>query len=101
MKQGNQLYLEVRLFDNSDTKLDITSLKKVQFNIGQLTKTYPRDVTSENGTSKRWLTENVTFRFDNNTSIDVRVLFKNDTIMGTEIETIDVSESLKEVNLDA
>ena len=101
MKQGNQFYLEVQLFDNSDTKLDVSSVKKVQFNIGELTKTYPKDVTYENDTFKIWLTENETFRFDNNTSIDVRVLFKNDTIMGTEIETIAVSESLKEVNLDA
>lgn len=101
MKQGNQFYLEVQLFDNSDTQLDISSVKKVQFNIGELTKTYPKDVTYENDTFKIWLTENETFRFDNNTSIDVRVLFKNDTIMGTEIETINVSESLKEVNLDA
>ena len=101
MKQGNQFYLEVQLFDNSDTKLDVSSVKKVQFNIGELTKTYPKDVAYENDTFKIWLTENETFRFDNNTSIDVRVLFKNDTIMGTEIETIDVSESLKEVNLDA
>lgn len=106
MKQGNQFYLEVQIFDNEDTLLDISSVDKVQFTIGNLVKTYTLfedskvEYDKSSNAFKIWLTEQETFAFDNLTRIDVRVLFKNKTIMGSVIQTIDVKKSLKEVNLD-
>ena len=38
MKQGNQFYLEVQVFDENDNLLDVSSVNKIQFNIGELTK---------------------------------------------------------------
>lgn len=40
MKQGNQFYLEVQLEDEKNNLLDITSVLKVQFTIGNLIKIY-------------------------------------------------------------
>ena len=40
MKQGNQFYLDVQITDENDSILDIDVIKKVQFNIGNFTKTY-------------------------------------------------------------
>lgn len=44
MKQGNQFYLEFEIVDNENNKLDIKAVLKVQFNIGNLTKTYSQEL---------------------------------------------------------
>ena len=40
MKEGNQFYLEFQIVDENDNLLDINSVLKVQFTIGNLTKQY-------------------------------------------------------------
>ena len=103
MKHGNQFYLEFQIEDKQGGKLDINAVKKVQFNINELTKTYDglnNEVTYENGIFKIWLTEDETFNFSSNVKVDARILFKNDTIMGTYIENYFWYDSLKKEELD-
>ena len=105
MKQGNQFYLEFQIEDENGKLLDIKNVLKVQFNIGNLTKTYDginEDVTYENGVFKVWLTEEETFNFDSKVKMDARILFKGDkkTIGGTYIIDDYWYESLKEEPLD-
>lgn len=103
MKHGNQFYLEFQIEDKQGGKLDINAVKKVQFNINELTKTYDglnNEVTYENGIFKIWLTEDETFNFSSNVKVDARILFKNDTIMGTYIENYFWYDSLKREELD-
>ena len=99
MKQGNQFYLEFEIVDNENNNLDIQSVLKVQFNIGNLTKTYDgigEEVIYKNGVFKVYLTEEETFNFD------ARILFKGDkkTIGGTYIIDEYWYDSLKEEPLD-
>ena len=105
MKQGNQFYLEFQIEDENGELLDIKNVLKVQFNIGNLTKTYDEineDVTYENGVFKVWLTEEETFNFDSKVKMDARILFKGDkkTIGGTYIIDEYWYDSLKEEPLD-
>ena len=103
MKQGNQFYLEFQIEDKQGGKLDINAVKKVQFNINELTKTYDglnNEVTYEDGIFKIWLTEDETFNFSSNVKVDARILFANDTIMGTYIENYFWYDSLKREELD-
>ena len=108
-KQGNQFYLEFQIEDENEQLLDITSILKVQFVIGNLVKTY--DGTSKevlydslNKVFKVWVTEEETFKFDKQVKMDARVLFKGEEnyrpIGGTYIETNYWYDSLKEVALD-
>ena len=62
MKQGNQFYLEIQIFDEDDEILDIAGVSKVQFNIDNLTKTFDGlnnevKYDNENNNFKIWLTE--------------------------------------------
>ena len=105
MKQGNQFYLEIQIEDENNNLLDISSVSKVQFNIKDLTKTY--DGTSQEVTydvNKNcfliWLTENETFKFTKSIKIDARILFKNNTIQETYIESFNWQYSLKTEALD-
>ena len=105
MKQGNQFYLEFQIEDENGQLLDMASVLKVQFNIGNLTKTYDgigEEVTYQNGVFKVWLTEEETFNFDSKVKMDARVLFKGDkkTIGGTYIIDEYWYDSLKEEILD-
>lgn len=105
-KRGDQFYLEVQITDKEGNLLDINGVKKVQFNIGELTKTYyenSEEVTYDDETNcfNIWLTEKETFTFDNYTKLDVRVMFLNNTIMGSYIDQKFIYDSLKEVLLDA
>lgn len=104
-KKGNQFYLQVQITDENDEILDINGVKKVQFNFGELTKTYDGTGTEVTYDSKDqlfniWLTEEETFKLDNKMDYDVRVLFLNDTIMGSVINQEFIFDSLKEVLLD-
>lgn len=44
-KQGDQFYLQMQITDKNDNVLDINGVKKVQFNLGELTKTYDGEST--------------------------------------------------------
>lgn len=104
-KRGDQFYLEIQITDKDDNILDINGVKKVQFNIGKITKTYDGEseevsYNEETQTFLIWLTEDETFDFSNYTKLDVRVLFKNNTIMGSYIDQKFIYDSLKEVKLD-
>ena len=104
MKQGNQFFLELELYDSDNNLLNIDNVKKVQFNIGEITKTYSEtsdeviyDVDKKN--FKIWLKEEETFDFGV-VKIDARVLFINDVILGTEIYTTKFSEVVNKEELD-
>ena len=104
MKQGNQFYLELQITDDNDNLLDITSVSKIQFNIDNITKVYDgilEDVTYDEETQnfKIWLKEEETFNFGI-VNFDVRVLFKNDIILGSVIEKIKFLDVVKKENLD-
>ena len=107
MKQGNQFYLEFQIEDENGKLLDIKNVLKVQFNIGNLTKTYDginEDVTYNDNVFKVWITEEETFNFDNQVKMEARILFKGEEnykpIGGTYIETNYWYDSLKKVDLD-
>ena len=105
MKQGNQFYLTIQLEDSAGNNIDISTVKKVQFVIGGLTKIYDgsnKEVTydQENRYFKIWLTEEETFAFDKTIKMDARILFTNDTIGGTYVENNYWYESLKKEALD-
>lgn len=105
MKKGNQFYLEFQIEDKDGNLLDISGVSKIQFNIGELTKTYDgenNEVTYKDNIFYVWLTEEETFKFDDNVKMDARILFKGEkkTIGGTYIESNFWYESLKRVDLD-
>lgn len=105
MKQGNQFYLELQIIDENNELLDVTGVSKVQFNLGELTKVYSsdsNDVTynEDNKVFKIWLTEDETFLMRQTIKIDARILFKNDVILGSEIDSMYFYESLKQEKLD-
>lgn len=105
MKQGNQFYLEIQISDDNDTILDISSVEKVQFNVGDITKIYDGnnlDVTYDNEKQmfKVYLTEQDTFTIQNVVKVDCRVLFKNKLIEGSYVYTLNVYDSVKEELLD-
>ena len=105
MKQGNQFYLEIQITDEEDNLIDISSVSKIQFTIGSLTKYYDSEsdeVTydEENQVFKIWLTEQETFAFNNLEKLEARVLFKNDVIQGTAIEEEYIFNSLSKEELD-
>ena len=109
VKQGNQFYLEFQIEDENGALLDIASILKVQFAIGNLTKTYD-GVSDEviydniNKIFKVWVTEEETFKFDKQVKMDARVLFKGEEnyrpIGGTYIESNYWYDSLKQEVLD-
>ena len=108
-KQGNQFYLEFQIEDENEQLLDITSILKVQFVIGNLVKTYDgisNEVLYDNVNKifKVWLTEEETFEFDKKVKMDARILFKGEEyykpIGGTYIETNYWYHSLKKEKLD-
>ena len=109
VKQGNQFYLEFQIEDENGTLLDISSILKVQFVIGNLTKIYDgvgNEVIydSINKIFKVWVTEEETFKFDKQVKMDARVLFKGEEnyrpIGGTYIESNYWYDSLKQEVLD-
>lgn len=107
MKQGNQFYLEFQIEDENGQLLDMASVLKVQFNIGNLTKTYDGlndEVTYQNDIFKVWLMEDETFKFENQVKMDARILFKGEdnykTVGGTYIESNYWYDSLKKEKLD-
>lgn len=105
MKQGNQFYFTIQLEDSAGNKLDISTIKKIQFVIGNLTKIYDgtnNEVSydSDENCFKIWVTEEETFAFDKTIKLDARILFTNDTIGGTYIESVYWYDSLKKVRLD-
>lgn len=109
MKQGNQFYLEFQIEDGNGNLLDISSVLKVQFTIGDLIKTYDGEnkqvIYNENThTFKVWVTEEETFKFDKQVKMDARVLFKGEEnyrpIGGTYIESNYWYDSLKQEVLD-
>ena len=107
MKQGNQFYLEFQIEDENGQLLDMASVLQVQFNIGNLTKTYDGlndEVTYQNDIFKVWLMEDETFKFENQVKMDARILFKGEdnykTIGGTYIESNYWYDSLKKEELD-
>ena len=105
MKKGNQFYLEFQIEDKDGNLLDVSSVLKIQFNIGELTKTYDgenNEVTYKDNIFYVWLTEEETFKFDDNVKMDARILFKGEkkTIGGTYIESNFWYDSLQGVDLD-
>lgn len=109
MKQGNQFYLDFQIEDEKDDVLNINSVDKVQFVIGDLVKVYDgvnNEVIYNNETNsfRVWITEKETFSFDNSVKMDARVLFKSEenyrTIGGTYIQSTYWHDSLKKVELD-
>lgn len=106
MKQGNQFFLEIQIYDEKEELLNIEGVEKVQFNIEDMTKIYgddSKDVTydEESKCFKIWLTQSETFKFESNTKFEARVLFKNGVILGTLIEEEYVYASLKKEELNA
>ncbi len=105
MKKGNQFYLKVQLCDENDNLINILSISKVQFNIGNLTKVFDHsneevEYDDESQAFKIWITEKESFNFKNQTNIDARVLYKNDIIDGSMIKQIYFHNSLNEVLLN-
>ena len=109
VKQGNQFYLEFQIEDENGELLDISSILKVHFVIGNLTKTYDgisNEVLYDNVNKifKVWVTEEETFEFDKQVKMDARVLFKGEEnykpIGGTYIESNYWYDSLKQEVLD-
>lgn len=103
MKKGNQLYINVKITDECGAPLDIGVVKKVQFNIDTITKyfaTNSTDVIFEDGIFKVYLTQEETFKMGTNIELEARVLFIDDTILGTKIENIYNENVIKEVILN-
>lgn len=105
MKQGNQFYLEFQIEDEGEQILNISSVEKIQFTLGELIKTYDgksEEVTYDvdNHVFKIWLTENETFEFPSKLSCEARILFQNNTICGTDIGYLDWKPCLKKVVLN-
>lgn len=107
MKQGNQFYLEFQITDSNDDKLDINSIKKVQFTLENLVKYY--DSSKENNdieydeetkSFKVWLTEDETFKLSQLCNVEARVLFKNGVIEGTVIAHVYLEELLSSEKID-
>lgn len=91
MKQGNQFYLEFQIYDNDGQILTNVGVKKIVFYIGNLKKTYKKDVEldeveviydEENKCFDIWLTEAETLQFPGLIDVDARILFDSGVILG-------------------
>lgn len=105
MKKGNQFYLTVSIYDENDILLNIDIVKKVQFNIDNITKVYDglnEEVIYEeiNNCFKIYLTEEETFNFKDTIQIDARVLDKNNLIFGTLVYTQPILDTVSEEKLN-
>ncbi len=109
MKQGNQFYLEIQIYDSEDNLLDVGSVEKVQFVIQDLVKIYDgisSDISYDE--NKKcfviYLTEDETFNFKEKVKIDVRIMYKkdangNNTINGTYIDSFYWYDCLKQIKM--
>ena len=74
-KKGNQLYVEFQVFDKDGNLLDINGVSKVQFNIGELTKTY--DGVSEEVRKIAFYSYRIGLLLGFNMGLDAKMHFKN------------------------
>lgn len=106
-KKGNQLYLEISIGGSDGSPLEIQGVDKVLFTFKtndcmeakQVLKTYDgvsNDVIYENGKFEVWIKQEDSFLFSRSTSVDARILYKNNVIIGTDIKEIPTLEALSE-----
>lgn len=112
MKKGNQLYIDIKIENPDGTPINVNGVEKILFTFRPndicentfITKTYAEnsdEVIYENGKFKVWLNQDDSFKFSRATSIDARVLYKNNVIIGSNVETVPTLEALSEVDLSA
>lgn len=106
MKKGNQFYLCFNITDSNGEDLDINKVAKVQFMIGnKIIKYYDginNEVIYDNDTKKFkiWLKEDETFDFDCLTNFQARVMFNDDTILGTDEEQRRIGDIIQKEKID-
>lgn len=97
MKQGNQFYLGIKLRDKNGY-INIDSVEKIIFQIQEIEKRYPEEVEYKEGEFYIWLTQEDTFKMQDEIEIEARIKFTNNVILGSKIKNVKVKESLnKEV----
>ena len=103
MKQGNQFWYGIKLKDKNKEYINPSIVNKIVFNFNDLAIEYnetSKDVVydEQNNLFKIYLTQEEKQKMKDKVKIDVRVKFKNDVILGTNIIEEYIFDSLnKEV----
>ena len=99
--QGDQ-YAIVFTGTQDGAPLDLSKIEMIEFIVGKLRKTYPGEVTANDGKFYFPLTQEETFQFKSaSQAVQIRVKFTGaePVIIGTSIEGIRVSDSISKVVL--
>ncbi len=99
--QGDKYLIPFTISDENGLALTPTELTKIEFTIGELTKTYPEAITFDNSKWYFPLTQEEAFNFEGGKpqTAQVRVKFENGDIIGTEAGIINIIESISKGEL--
>ena len=91
MKQGNQFFCDIKIYDEKYHELTNEGVEKIVFYIGDIKKTY-EDGSEEviydenNKCFKVWLAEEETLELNGEVEMDARILFITGEILGCYIK---------------
>lgn len=95
--QGNTYRIPLRLTVKG-TPITDTKVKKVEFAIGEVIKTYPDQITYENDKFFVFLSQEDTFSLEGQENCQIRVMFIDGTVKCADVETAIIKRSVsKEV----
>ena len=92
MMQGDQYYIPI-----SGTGFELAAVEYIEFVVGKLVKSYPKDVSFNEANSVFLfpVTQAETFRMTGTQQTQARVKFKSsEDVIGVAMESIEVSRSL-------
>lgn len=97
--QGNTYKLPVKLTINGETVTN-KDVKKVEFSLGKVVKTYPENVEFKDEAFEVYLSQEETFSLEGIPACQVRVLFNDDSVKCTAINRISIMECISKVVLE-
>ncbi|MBP0989967.1 MAG: hypothetical protein J5874_02160 [Oscillospiraceae bacterium] len=97
MMQGDQYSLKIK-----GTGFDIGDVEKIEFTVGNLSKTYPGQVVYDPSSEEFLfpLTQRETFGMCGRQPAEARIKFSSGNIQGAVIDPIDVIESISGKEID-
>lgn len=96
IKQGNAMYIDFSLSDNSSTDFDIRAVERLVITIGSIEKYYPEDIEylEDLKVFRVTLSQDETFSLNGVVQSDIRVKYKNGIVDGSEIYYSTIKDSL-------
>lgn len=102
--QGDSYYLSFNITVNNE-EIDLSTINSIQFVVGDLIKYYNNDDTGEvtyNDETKTFLfplSQQETFNITGTVESQIRIKFTDNTIVGKYLGSINIQESLTEVEI--